>query len=266
MGRVLDAIEETGQLDNTLVIYIQGDNGASAEGTAQGLLNEMSFFNAIPEDFKEILRRIDELGDRQDLQPLPHRLGARDGHAVPVDEADRFALRRHAQRTGHLLAGAHQGQGWHPDAVPSRHRHRADDSRGRRPPAALRAERCRAEADRRREHGLHVRRCESAIPAPHSVLRDARQSRDLQRRLDGSDHAADCALGQRGAAHRRERLQVGALPYRRGLQRSGEPGRQGAGQAARAPGTVLDRGRQIQRAADRQQPRPSESTSASVRA
>ena len=62
MGRVLDAIEEQGELDNTLVIYIQGDNGASAEGTAQGLLNEMSVFNAIPEDFDEILRRMDELG------------------------------------------------------------------------------------------------------------------------------------------------------------------------------------------------------------
>ena len=37
MGRVLDAIEETGELDNTLVIYIQGDNGASAEGGATGL-------------------------------------------------------------------------------------------------------------------------------------------------------------------------------------------------------------------------------------
>ena len=32
IGRVLDAIEEMGELDNTLVIYIQGDNGASAEG------------------------------------------------------------------------------------------------------------------------------------------------------------------------------------------------------------------------------------------
>ena len=62
MGRILDAIEETGQLDNTLVVYIQGDNGASAEGTAQGLLNEMSVFNNIPEDFKEVTRRMDELG------------------------------------------------------------------------------------------------------------------------------------------------------------------------------------------------------------
>ncbi|MBI1824768.1 MAG: arylsulfatase [Planctomycetes bacterium] len=62
MGRILDVIEEMGQLDNTLVIYIQGDNGASAEGTPQGLLNEMSVFNGIPEDFKEVMRRMDELG------------------------------------------------------------------------------------------------------------------------------------------------------------------------------------------------------------
>ena len=48
MGRILDAIEELGQLDNTLVIYIQGDNGASAEGGLQGLLNEMTFFNGDP--------------------------------------------------------------------------------------------------------------------------------------------------------------------------------------------------------------------------
>ncbi|MFL5405855.1 MAG: sulfatase-like hydrolase/transferase, partial [Myxococcales bacterium] len=62
MGRVLDAIDEMGDLDNTLVIYIQGDNGASAEGTPQGLLNELSILNGIPEDFNQILKRMDELG------------------------------------------------------------------------------------------------------------------------------------------------------------------------------------------------------------
>jgi arylsulfatase len=62
MGRVLDAVDELGDLDNTLVIYIQGDNGASAEGGPNGLLNEMTFFNNIPEDFAEVLRRMDELG------------------------------------------------------------------------------------------------------------------------------------------------------------------------------------------------------------
>ena len=71
MGRILDAIEETGELDNTLVIYIQGDNGASAEGTLQGLLNEMSIFNGIPEDFNEVLRRMDELGGPKTFNHYP---------------------------------------------------------------------------------------------------------------------------------------------------------------------------------------------------
>ena len=71
MGRILDAIEEMGELDNTLVIYIQGDNGASAEGGQNGLLNEMTFFNNIPEDFKEVLRRMDELGGPNTFNHYP---------------------------------------------------------------------------------------------------------------------------------------------------------------------------------------------------
>jgi arylsulfatase A-like enzyme len=62
IGRILDAVKELGEQDNTLVIYIQGDNGASAEGSPQGLLNEMTYFNGVPEDFKEVARRIEELG------------------------------------------------------------------------------------------------------------------------------------------------------------------------------------------------------------
>ena len=62
VGRVLDAIKQLGQLDNTLVIYIVGDNGASAEGTMQGALNEVASLNSIPEDFREVLARKDDLG------------------------------------------------------------------------------------------------------------------------------------------------------------------------------------------------------------
>ncbi len=71
MGRILDAIAEQGELDNTLVIYIQGDNGASAEGGPNGLLNEMTVFNAIPEDFREVLRRMDELGGPKTFNHYP---------------------------------------------------------------------------------------------------------------------------------------------------------------------------------------------------
>jgi len=48
VGRVLDAIEELGELDNTVIIWIWGDNGASMEGTVTGSFNEMTMMNGIP--------------------------------------------------------------------------------------------------------------------------------------------------------------------------------------------------------------------------
>lgn len=71
MGRILDTIKALGELEDTLVIYIQGDNGASGEGGMQGLLNEMTVFNAIPEDFKEVKRRMDELGGPNTFNHYP---------------------------------------------------------------------------------------------------------------------------------------------------------------------------------------------------
>jgi len=61
-GRLIQAIEATGQLDNTLIFYIVGDNGASAEGGMVGLYNEMSYFNGGNETVQDILKHYDELG------------------------------------------------------------------------------------------------------------------------------------------------------------------------------------------------------------
>ncbi len=47
IGRVVDAIEAMGKLDNTLIIYINGDNGTSAEGGPLGTPNEVAFFNGV---------------------------------------------------------------------------------------------------------------------------------------------------------------------------------------------------------------------------
>jgi len=47
IGRVVQAIEDMGRLDNTLIIYISGDNGSSAEGSPAGTPNEMTFFNGV---------------------------------------------------------------------------------------------------------------------------------------------------------------------------------------------------------------------------
>ena len=62
VGRVVAALEDLGQLDNTLVYYIIGDNGTSAEGGMNGLFNEYSYFNDVPETVEDILKHYDELG------------------------------------------------------------------------------------------------------------------------------------------------------------------------------------------------------------
>jgi arylsulfatase A-like enzyme len=62
IGRLVDAIKETGQLDNTLVIYILGDNGSSAEGGMNGMFSEMTYFNGVQETVADILKRYDDLG------------------------------------------------------------------------------------------------------------------------------------------------------------------------------------------------------------
>lgn len=48
IGRVIQAVEDLGELDNTLIIYISGDNGASAEGMVNGTPNEFTTFNGVP--------------------------------------------------------------------------------------------------------------------------------------------------------------------------------------------------------------------------
>ncbi|MBP1748659.1 MAG: sulfatase [Deltaproteobacteria bacterium] len=62
VGRLINAIADVGQLDNTLIFYILGDNGASAEGGMNGMLNEMTFFNGLQEKAEDILKHYDELG------------------------------------------------------------------------------------------------------------------------------------------------------------------------------------------------------------
>jgi len=63
IGRVIDAIAQTGQLDNTMIIFIEGDNGASAEGGLQGNTNEtVALSGQIDEPISELVGRLDELG------------------------------------------------------------------------------------------------------------------------------------------------------------------------------------------------------------
>lgn len=62
IGRIIQHLKDTGQYDNTLVIYIQGDNGASAEGGLDGLMYEQSALTRSPENFDYKLAHIHDIG------------------------------------------------------------------------------------------------------------------------------------------------------------------------------------------------------------
>ena len=62
VGRLVEALEDIGELGNTLFIYIAGDNGTSAEGGFVGMYNEMTYFNQVTEKVEDLIPLIDEWG------------------------------------------------------------------------------------------------------------------------------------------------------------------------------------------------------------
>ena len=70
VGRIVDYLDETGQLDNTIIFYC-ADNGASGEGTPDGSVNENKFFNNYPDDLAENLSRLDDLGGPEAYNHYP---------------------------------------------------------------------------------------------------------------------------------------------------------------------------------------------------
>ena len=70
VGRIIDYLEQTGQLDNTLIFYC-ADNGASGEGTPNGSVNENKFFNGYPDSLEENLEYYDQLGGPETYNHYP---------------------------------------------------------------------------------------------------------------------------------------------------------------------------------------------------
>jgi arylsulfatase len=178
IGRVIQAVQDAGKLDNTLVIYISGDNGSSPEGTIHGLYSEYAVANGVHPSVELNMKFYDAWGTDQ---TYPHYAAAwgvawDTPYQYTKEVASHFGgTRRH----GDGLAHADQGQGRHPSPVPSRHRHRADHPRSGRPAGTGDGQRHRAKADRGRQHGVHLGRRQRAGPADDAVLRDVRLARDL---------------------------------------------------------------------------------------
>jgi arylsulfatase len=70
VGRIVDYLEESGQLENTLILYC-ADNGASGEGSPNGSVNENKFFNAYPDTMEDNLALADRLGTEDTYNHYP---------------------------------------------------------------------------------------------------------------------------------------------------------------------------------------------------
>jgi arylsulfatase len=79
IGRFKQAIEDIGEMDNTLFIYIAGDNGTSAEGGFVGMYNEMTYFNGVEEKVEDLIPLVDKWGGPE---TFPHMAA---GWAVAFD-------------------------------------------------------------------------------------------------------------------------------------------------------------------------------------
>ena len=220
IGRVIQQVEDMGELDNTLIIYIVGDNGTSPEGTLSGTPNQWTAYNGILDfPIAEQLKFYDAWGS---AATYPHMAVAWSwAFDTPFKWTKQIASHFGGTRQGMAMswparikdAGGVRNQFHHIiDIVPT-----ILEATGVKAPRNGR--RHRAKADRRREHGVHLRQGERqrGLDAQDPVLRDDRQPRDLPRRLVRQHDAAARAVDLERALALPDRLQVGAVQPDRGL-------------------------------------------------
>ena len=172
IGRLLDYLEESGQLDNTIIVLVS-DNGASGEGGPNGSVNENKFFNGVPDTIEENLKHARRARQPEDVQPLPDRLGVGVQHAVQDVEALRELRGRHRRPADRLLADGDQGRA---ASCAASTRHAIDIV-----PTLLRVPRRRAARRRQRLHAEAARGRQLRATASTTPTRRRRRRRSSTR-------------------------------------------------------------------------------------
>ena len=197
IGRVIQAVEDLGELDNTLIIYIGGDNGASAEGMLNGTPNEFTTFNGVAVPVKDQFLWYPFWGSER---TFPHFAA---GWAWAMDTPFKW-VKQVPSHFGGTAQGVVMSWPGHINDVGGIRRqfhHVIDivptilEATGIPQPETING--IKQTPDRRREHGVHVGQGERqrADPAHHAIFRDARQSRHLSRRVGGGHDAGDAPVG-----------------------------------------------------------------------
>lgn len=122
LGRVIDNLRETGQLDNTMIVYIQGDNGGSAEGGLDGLVYEQSGITGFKEPFAFKMETIDKIGTRELYNHYPAAWGWAMNAPFPWYKQ----VASHAGGTRNGLVISWPGHVAHSDQVRSQYHHVID--------------------------------------------------------------------------------------------------------------------------------------------
>ncbi len=193
IGRVIQAVEDLGQLDNTLIIYISGDNGASAEGMLNGTPNEFTTFNGVSVPVKDQFLWYEFWGSER---TFPHFAA---GWAWAMDTPFKWMkqVASHYGGTAQGMAMSWPGHIKDVGGIRRQFHHIIDivptilEATGISAPDTING------IKQRPIEGVsmvvHVGQGERqrAYPTHHAVLRDARQSRHLPRGLDGGTTPAN---------------------------------------------------------------------------
>ena len=276
VGRLIDAIEDLGVLDDTIVYYIIGDNGASAEGTHERRLQRDG---QLQRDGRARDARVHGQQDgrvRLARAPTTTTRSAGRGRWTP-----RSSGPSRSPRTGAAPATARSCTG--PTgierarraalAVHPRDRRRADDPRGRRPARADDGQRRAAVAHGGHQHAVHASTTPTR-PERHDLQYfEMFGNRGIYHKgwSAVTKHRTPWVMvGGDDAGVRRRRL--GALRRQQRLQPGPQPRRRAARDARQAAAALADRGHQVQRAAARRpqrrtaRPRDGRATDADPRA
>ena len=157
VGRLVQALQEMGVLDNTLFIYIVGDNGASAEGGPEGAYNEMMALNGIVSTAAINMAHLEQWGSPS---TFPHyAIGWAWAGDTPFQWTKQIASHYGGTTNGVVIQwpARIRDTGRNSAAVQLRHRHSAHGVGGGRPAFPRERERYDTEAVRRHVDGLHVR-------------------------------------------------------------------------------------------------------------
>ena len=247
VGRLVDSLKKLGLLDDTLIYYIIGDNGASAEGTLNGTYNEMINFNGATalETPEFLTARLDKLGGPDSYNH--YAVGWAHAMNTPYQWTKQVASHWGGTRNGtivHWPKGI-QGKG----EFRSQFHHVIDvaptilEAAGLPEPVFVNG------VQQHPIEGVSMAYSFNDAKAPErhdAVFRDVRQPRHLPQGLDGGDTPQNPMAARRRENPGIRRRQLGTLRHQQRLEPGEQPGPADAGEAARTAAPVAHRGDPLQ--------------------